>query len=559
MENANQNQPNEFWQAEVLGQIYDTNFAEMTEWIAVGSLVPTDKVRRGNLRWIEARKVPMLIPFFNAKENGIEPPTIHTSVTNSDETAPETFAATENFIPGQTAANQNFSQPEHSFQPTQNHNQSLHSSEINSENTCILHPEYEAKFSCETCANNFCGQCPKSYGGTVKICPMCGAMCSKIGAVDYKKEREIKYRQAVSEGFGFGDIAESFAHPFKFKASLIFGAMMFMFFTVGQNVVAFGGIGMIFAALICFMLANMLAFGIMANTIENFSQGKLEKNFMPDFEDFNLWDDVIHPFFLTIGIYLSSFGPLLLVVAVGIFVVTNAIRSNASLNQNPAQQTTSPFMIDEQKALNQSDEVKKLVAGVKTDAERKRAITENGLDETSFNDKTYEERETENINQMIADGEKNKLESVVGKTQETKDKESAAMFSKLLEQGIVLVLLGFVAVLWGIFYVPAACAVAGYTRSFSAALNPRYGIQFIKSIGVDYIKILGVYVVLLIVGMIFSTILQLVLLPFNLPGLGNIPASAIASLYTFFVTVVFACLLGRAVYKNSEKLGLYRG
>ena len=160
---------------------------------------------------------------------------------------------------------------------------------------------------------------------------------------------------------------------------------------------------------------------------------------------------------------------------------------------------------------------------------------------------------------MIAENKKAELESVVGKTPETKEKEFDAMYSKLKEQGIVVILLGFVALLWGIFYVPAACAVAGYTRSFSAALNPTYGIEFIKSIGVDYLKILGVYVLMLFGGIIFSTILQLILFPFNLPGMGNIPATAIASIYTFFVTVVLACILGRAVLKNSEKLGLYQG
>ena len=384
-------------------------------------------------------------------------------------------------------------------------------------------------------------------------------MCKKIGEIDVKKVKEIKYHQAISEGFGIQDIAQSFAHPFKFTASLIFGAIMYMFLTIGQNVLAFGGITMIFAGLVCFMLANMLAFGIMANTIENFSQGKLEKNFMPDFDDFNLWDDVIHPFFLTIGIYLSSFGPLFLVIAVGIFVVVNAMQSNTQFNQSSVQQTDSPFMIDEQKSLNQSNEVKKLMEGVKTDAERRRAITENGLDESELNNISNEEQEFNKINELIAQNKQAELESVVGKSPETKEKEYDAMYSKLKEQGIVVILLGFVALLWGIFYVPAACAVAGYTRSFSAALNPTYGIEFIKSIGVDYLKILGVYIVMLFGGIIFSTILQLVLFPFNLPGMGNIPATAIASIYTFFVTVVLACILGRAVLKNSEKLGIYQG
>ena len=73
-------------------------------------------------------------------------------------------------------------------------------------------------------------------------------MCKKIGEIDVKKEKEIKYRQAISEGFGIQDIAQSFAHPFKFTASLIFGAIMYMFLTIGQNALAFGGISMIFAA-----------------------------------------------------------------------------------------------------------------------------------------------------------------------------------------------------------------------------------------------------------------------------------------------------------------------
>ncbi|MGI9056271.1 MAG: hypothetical protein ACR2F2_10780 [Pyrinomonadaceae bacterium] len=546
----------ENWQAEVLGQIYETNISEMSQWITEGALLPTDKVRRGNLRWLEAGKIPLLLPFFNAKEHGIEPPPIQTNYTTAENTKKENYSETQNFTPLSVNLSQteNNNSDQNDFAP-----QFEKKSNLPVSDRCVLHPENESKFHCETCGSAFCPQCPKSYGGNVKICPMCGAMCKKIGEVDVKKEKEIKYRQAVGEGFGIQDIALSFAHPFKFTASLIIGAIMYMFLTIGQNALAFGGISMIFGALVCFMLANMLAFGIMANTIENFSQGKLEKNFMPDFEDFNLWDDVVHPFFLTIGIYLSSFGPLLLVVAVGIFVVINTIKTNTEFNQTPGLQTNSPFMIDEQKSLNQSDEVKKLTAGIKTEAERKRAITENGLDESQFGNTPNEDVEFSNLNEMIQQNRKAELEAVVGKTPETKEKEFDAMYSKLKEQGIVIFLLGLVALLWGIFYVPAACAVAGYTRSFSAALNPTYGIDFIKRIGVDYLKILGVYIAMLVAGLVFSTILQLVLYPFNLPGMGNIPATAIASFYTFFVTIVLACILGRAVLKNSEKLGLYQG
>jgi len=47
------------------------------------------------------------------------------------------------------------------------------------------------------------------------------------------------------------------------------------------------------------------------------ASGHLGKNFIPDFEDFSIWDDVVHPFFLSIGAYAVSFG-LLIVLVTGI-------------------------------------------------------------------------------------------------------------------------------------------------------------------------------------------------------------------------------------------------
>ncbi len=555
-------QANEIWQAEVLGQIYDTNFSEMAQWISEGALMPTDKVRRGKLRWLEAGRVPSLVPFFNAKERGEELPQIQTNYTNAENHAPENTLENNNFTSAveQIPPTSSFTNSAENF-PTDNFDPH---SERNPENMssgfCALHSESPAVFYCETCANEFCAECPKRYGGTVRICPMCGALCRQIGAIDAKKEGEIKYRQAASGNFGFAEIAKAFVHPFKFKVSLIFGTLMFMLFTVGQSALGFGGASMGFSALFCFMLANMLAFGIIANTIEKFSQGKTEKNFMPDFEDFNLWDDVLQPFFLTVGIYISSLAPFVLVIALGIFVFGNAVQNDNEIGQS----NNSPLISNEQKTLNQANEIQKTLANVKKDAAEKRAITENGLDENqlnnvSINNASSEEKSFSDINKMIAENQKNELESVVGKTTETEQNEYAAIFSQIKNQGAILILLGFASLLWAIFYFPAACAVAGYTKSLSATVNPVYGIEFIKNTGADYFKILSVFVVLLFAGIFFNAILQVTLSPFDLPALGNIPATAIAGLYTFYATIVFSCLLGYAAYKNADKLGIYRG
>src|SRR5678815_4284403 len=92
---------NEVWQVEVGGQVYEAPFAELGDWIGEGSLLPDDKVRRGNLRWIEARRVPNLIPFFNAKEQGLPMPVIF-STTEAEVGEPvDQSVSVENFVPVQ--------------------------------------------------------------------------------------------------------------------------------------------------------------------------------------------------------------------------------------------------------------------------------------------------------------------------------------------------------------------------------------------------------------------------------------------------------------------------
>src|SRR5688572_29366148 len=81
--------PQEIWQVEVGGQVYEAPFGELGNWIGEGSLLPEDKVRKGNLRWIEARRVPSLIPFFNAKEKGMPIPVVVHTTDASLQAVPE--------------------------------------------------------------------------------------------------------------------------------------------------------------------------------------------------------------------------------------------------------------------------------------------------------------------------------------------------------------------------------------------------------------------------------------------------------------------------------------
>ncbi|KXJ99184.1 MAG: hypothetical protein UZ17_ACD001002444 [Acidobacteria bacterium OLB17] len=60
----------EIWQVEANNEIYQGSFDDLSKWIEEGSLLRADKVRKGNLRWIEAGRVPSLAAVFNAVENG---------------------------------------------------------------------------------------------------------------------------------------------------------------------------------------------------------------------------------------------------------------------------------------------------------------------------------------------------------------------------------------------------------------------------------------------------------------------------------------------------------
>ncbi len=546
----------EIWQVDVGGDLYETNLQEMANWIFDGTLQPEDKVRRGNLRWIEARKVPHLLPFFNAKDQGA-PLTILTAITDAQPTnnfnsfqnplaqnsfqsanfqtppAPDSFQ-TANF---QTQADvfqtqqpqQNFLPPTQQFIPPIEHFQpfafgNFVQPEIPPlQDSCILHASDPAKYFCETCFNVFCQSCPKGYGGNVRICPMCGSMCKSIGMHQAEREKALNYQRDMQEGFSFGDFGKALAYPFKFKVSLFFGAILFMLFSLGQMAAGSGSFMMFSAVLICFMLANMISFSVLANTVENFSQGKITKNFMPDFDEFSLWDDVVQPFFLNIGVFIVSFGLLVVVTICSVWIMWGNVKDSLKTESDKRME-----VVKKQKEItlnaNQNQH---------WESDKDRAFRE---DLEAMNKQT----QINNLKSMgVADPES---DMAFGESLSIAMKSSGFL--------IILILLAF---LWGIFYYPIACTVAGYSRSFSATINPTVGLEAIKLLGTDYIKILVMTLILSVTVAIIEFIFHFILSAFNLPGMGNIPAVAISSLFKFYFYIVFAVVLGYALYKNASK------
>ena len=509
--------PNEIWQIEVNDQIYEANVEDLCRWIAEGALLPADRVRRGNLRWLEARKVPLLNQFFNHVENNLPFPVLQT-VTEASAADADLQLQTENTANAPTVNRNEIAETPKNFRAA---NQSFNSPALRypSPNHCAVHPEDEPKYVCESCANYFCKLCPKSYGASVKICPLCGAICRLVADARAEKQKKYQYQNASTEGFGFTDFGRALAYPFKFRSSLIFGAVLFMIFTLGQTASAFGGMFLVASGVFCGALAYGLTFACLSNTLDNFSRGNLEANFMPDFDDFELRDDVVHPFFLSIGVYIVSFG-LLIVLLVGAFYY--------------AMKSFEQIETDKQK----------IVSGVFPNARENSAA---------------EEAEFQKLEEMSRENRQARLESVAGKNPDAERESYNQMAANLLRLSLIFSIPIFLAFLWGAFYFPAACVVAACTRSFAAVINPLVGLDTIRRMGYIYAKILLMFFALGVFSFAVSGFLSVLFAPFDLPRAGNLPARIVGSWFTFYFSVVFAVILGSALFKCSDRLNLHRG
>lgn len=100
--------------------------------------------------------------------------------------------------------------------------------------------------------------------------------------------------------------------------------------------------------------------------------------------------------------------------------------------------------------------------------------------------------------------------------------------------------------------------MAAYTRNIRSVFNPAIGLDTIKRLGFDYVKILLMAFLLWIIAGGIGYALSLVFAPFDLPRLGNIPVIAVSSVVTFYLSIVFSIILGSALYKNSDKFPLFK-
>jgi hypothetical protein len=487
----------EIWQVRIQGQVYETDGETLKKWVGEGMLQPTDHVKKGSLNWIEAGLAPLLRPVFSGEETIISPLSDAPDAPVSHAPVPPAPS------PAQASAQIASLMQEHGITPV------LSAAEISlpASNACHFHPQLEPKFICRICSALFCRECPNFIGTSkVPLCKLCGDLCKPLDEVKEQKA----HRQFQSSGFGFQDFRSALLYPFQNKTGLICGAAFYGFLLLA------GFRGRI--------LASAVLFGCISIVINKVAYGKMDRNFLPDLSEFSMWDDVIMPALLGIGVGIVTLGPTILLVVALLFGVFGG-----------AAQTPTPPAPEGQTA------------------QQEEQLTQEDFDALVRGDDP--ERDAETAKKL------ERLRPTYQMAQEAKkSEESQAQTFGVLAQftggPLLVVLLLLAALAWAVFYYPMALAVAGYTEDFASVVNPLIGLDTIRRMGFNYVKAFLMYAGVQLVGLVIGLVVGLVTAPFQMPFVGNLPATFLDGMITFYTSLVVACILGLALFKSADKLGL---
>ena len=461
----------EVWRVSTVEGIVETDLETLKQWIVEGCVLPTDKVSKGNLNWIDAGRVPKLKDAFNGEVTTPAPPPT---------TSFETFVE---------------SNPEFTNPP----NYSTHSTVVSAQAVCHNHTDVAAHYVCRMCGATFCKQCPKFADGRVPMCPLCGDLCHEYQVIVEKSARAA----LRSSAFGMEDFVRAVQYPLQHKFALLSGALIYALLMLA----GFRGS----------IVAWVLLFGCVSHVISQVAWGRLNRSFMPDFSAFSLWDDLVVPIFLGIGIVVVSWGPLIVLVFALIFgAISGGHREQASEPLRP---------------------------------EHLSALTDPNADPKELEEENKNLQESQPGAQIAREAEQSKSEA----------SDPAGSLRYLLPYfgaGIIFVLLFLLLIAWGVFYSPMALAVAGYTQSPGSVLNPLVGIDTIRRMGSTYFKAFGMVIMVQVMALVVGVIVAVVTSPFTLPFMGNLVGNFINATFTFYFYLVIACILGLSLFKCADRLGI---
>ena len=491
----------EIWQVKTGEEVYQADLPTLKQWIAEGLVQPTDMVSKGSLKWIEAGRAPVLRRVFTGEErpapagpaDAPDAPDAASQGHAHADAWPQPDAADEG---SQEAANAGARSGAQRGEPPNAGSPSLSSA-------CHFHPFQAATLVCRSCRATFCRACPNQVkASNVFLCPLCGGFCDPLESIAAR----VTIYERQSSGFGLGDFREALAYPFKHKASLLGGAAVY-------------GLLLLFG-LRAQLIAWALIFGCISIVIRRVGYGKIERDFMPDFGEF--WDDVVVPLFLGLGITLVTLGPTILLVVALLFGWFRGGEQTPFALPPPTHAAERALTPEDMKALadggtpEQEAELEKKV----------HALTPRGQ-----------------VEQGIKDSEEG-------------ESTTLTVVRQLLARPGLILLLALLALGWAAFYYPMALLVAGWTEDFKAVINPLVGLDTMRHMGATYFKAFLMYAAVQAASFFAGLFIALVTAPFSMAFIGNLPGKFIGGAITFYTSLVIACVLGLALFKSADRLGI---
>ena len=554
------------WQVMCGNETYQADLETLKQWVVEGLVLPTDQVRKGNLRWLDAARVPSLRPIFTGEETPAPPAPAAPSqqqqqyadpfaapphdasshVTSSHAAQP--FAAGVYHVPTATDAGASFDgatnetafvvgdddvqphfsgwQPEHDpfYRPAAGetlddtaatgaafvpHQKDFAARVADAPSlhalgtACYNHPQVAPKYICRVCQTPMCAACAKFVDGSrIALCPLCGDFCNLYEEVRTKASRQVH----KAAGFGFADFGQAIRYPFKNIVGLV-GISIF------YSLLALGGIkGQV--------LAYIVIFGCMSLVIKQMAWGRFDRSFLPDFSSMSLWDDVAVPCFLGLGISLVTIGPAILLFLALLFGVVGG-------GPSVAERTAADIEAKQQEMQRHAERV------------------------------TDPNATGEEVEESLAALNKHRAEMTPGGAgQSNSDAGLMRSVTAGVAGSILLVLLLLAALVWAFFYYPMAVVVAGFTEDFWSVVNPLVGLDTIRRMGWNYAKAFLMYTSVQLVSIVFGFVSMFALSAFDMPIVGNIPARFIEGGFNFYASLVIAATLGLALYKSSDRLGI---
>src|SRR5262245_20111924 len=134
---------------------FETDFETLKQWISEGSVLPTDKVSKGSLGWIEAGRAPMLRAAFQGEASAPAP------TVAQPESQPTVVPqiAEEAWQEEPPPSDSSYDQEEYAPQFVDFQDPSMVPS------TCYNHPNLKPNYVCPACATGVCEACVKYIEG----------------------------------------------------------------------------------------------------------------------------------------------------------------------------------------------------------------------------------------------------------------------------------------------------------------------------------------------------------------------------------------------------------